>query len=137
MSKRKYDSTAARVARYVAIIEDDIPLPTRARTAYPFRLYPGDLIELAALIQPMQSVVLPVGSMGRLSKLLKDTRGLRTVSQCAQEDPTGRIWVLPPDVHAEDVSKGPKSSAPSLLRKANEHLQKQAAPRGSRAVLAR
>ncbi|MGB7718751.1 MAG: hypothetical protein WBL65_02555, partial [Bryobacteraceae bacterium] len=73
-----------------------IPIPKRATAVYTKKIADGELIRITEQIKPGQSVVLPVGSIGKFKKLIEG-RGLKTVSQRAQSDSEGRVWALASD----------------------------------------
>ena len=85
-----------KTEEYVPKIEDGIPIPKRATAVYTKKIADGELIRITEQIKPGQSVVLPVGSIGKFKKLIEG-RGLKTVSQRAQSDSEGRVWALASD----------------------------------------
>ena len=81
-----------KVELYVPKIEDGIPLPTAPKTAYHRKIVAGELKRIGEQIKPMQSVVLPVGSIGKFKKIV-ESRGLKTYCQAGQTDTEARVWV--------------------------------------------
>jgi hypothetical protein len=90
------DRMKKRVEIYVPEIEDDIPIPVHDPTVYTKKIVAGELIRIAEKINPGQSVVLPVGSIGKFKRIVK-SRGLKTVSFVRQTDTDARVWVVPPE----------------------------------------
>jgi hypothetical protein len=82
-----------RVEEYVPKIEDGIPIPEPAPTVYTRKIAAGELIRTAEQIEPGQSVVLPVGSIGKFRKIVKG-RDLETVCRVGQSDTEARVWVV-------------------------------------------
>ena len=82
-----------KVEWYIPIIEDGVPLPEPNPTAYTRKIVAGELIKIAEQIKPGQSVILPVGSIGKFKAIVK-SRGLAIVQRSGQTDAETRIWVI-------------------------------------------
>jgi hypothetical protein len=85
-----------KVEQYVPKIEDGIPIPEPVPTVYRKKIVDGELIRIAEQIRPSQSVVLPVGSLGKFKKII-ESRGFRTVCRSGQTDTEARVWVVAKD----------------------------------------
>jgi hypothetical protein len=85
-----------KVEQYVPQIEDGIPIPERLKTAYTRKIVAGELLRIASEIKPTQSVVLPVGSIGKFKKIVK-SRGFETVCPVDQTATEARVWVVSRD----------------------------------------
>ena len=87
---------------YVPRIEDGIPIPDPQDTVYTRKIVSGELVRIAEKIKPGtlakravdgQSVVLPVGSIGKFKRIVQ-SRGLKTVCFVRQSDTEARVWVV-------------------------------------------
>jgi hypothetical protein len=85
-----------KVEQYVPKIEDDVPIPPRLKTTYTRKIVDGELLRIAKEMRPTQSVVIPVGSIGKFRNVVKG-RGLETVCQVDQTATEARIWVVVPE----------------------------------------
>jgi len=81
-----------KVDQYIPQIEDGIPIPAAPKTVYTRKIVGGELKRIAEQIKPEQSVVLPVGSIGKFKRIVK-SRGLKTVCLVSQTDTEARVWV--------------------------------------------
>lgn len=81
-----------KVEQYVPEMEDGIPIPAPPKTAYTRKIVAGELKRIGEQIKPGQSVVLPVGSIGKFKKIVS-SRGLGTVCLLGQTDTEARVWV--------------------------------------------
>jgi hypothetical protein len=83
-----------KVQEYVPKIEDSIPIPDDPVPTYYKKARPGEIIRIAEIIKPGQSVRLPSGSVTKFRKLIQG-RGfdivMRGVGAMKSEM---RVWVV-------------------------------------------
>ena len=83
----------SKVRHYMPEIESGHPIPERSQQAYTRKIEPGGLARLGAAMDVGQSVVIPVGSIGKLTKYLRD-RGLEATAQATQDATEARVWAV-------------------------------------------
>jgi hypothetical protein len=82
------------VRQYVPNIEDDIAIPADPVPTYSKKIRSGEMIRIAQIIRPGQSVVLPSGSVTKFRKLIW-SRGFDTVMRgMPGGEPEMRVWVI-------------------------------------------
>jgi len=91
-----------KVEVYVPKVEKGIIMPNRSPTVYTRKIAAGELRRIAEQIKPGtmakrgrdgESVVLPVGSIGKFKQMVK-ARGLQTVCFRGQSETEARVWVI-------------------------------------------